>query len=102
MYFPYQKGRYEVAPGLLPITKDFGNGSWDHHLIQMGEDFTAYRAQFEENRKLEPVSKYVCIAKDADPAALGATAELIAEQMAKDYSESIQYSNHIFGKFTHQ
>ena len=94
MYYPYQKGRYEVAPGLLPFPKDFGNGEWDRKVFQIGDDFSVFRNQFEQNRRNEPVSKYVCLSdgshgRSADPAAVGAVAAWIARQLAQEYPEKI-------------
>jgi hypothetical protein len=91
MYFPYQKGRYEVAPGLLPLSKDFGNGSMDQKLFQMGEDFKKFRTQFEENRAKEPVSKYVCLSERVDARALGIIAEAIAQKLHEEYPDEVQY-----------
>jgi hypothetical protein len=92
MYFPYQKGRYEVAPGLMPMSKDFGNGAIDQRLIQIDETYSAYRKQFEANRGCEASSKYVCLAVDAEPAAVGAIAERIAMELAKDYPAEVTYT----------
>jgi len=94
MYYPYQKGRYEVAPGLLPFPKDFGNGDWDRKVFQIGDDFSMFRAQFERNRRSEPVSKYVCLSdgshgQKADPASVGAIAAWVARQLAEEYPEKI-------------
>ena len=99
MYFPYQKGRYEVAPGLLPITQDFGNGAWDQRLFQIGDDFAVYRKQFEENRAKEAISKYVCLAESADVGAVGAISEFIFKQLANEYSGKIHLSS---GEFANE
>ena len=96
MYFPYQKGRYEVAPGLLPITQDFGNGAWDQHLFQMGDDFQNFRRQFEENRLREPVSKYVCESSDAEAKSMGAIAHAIATRLACDYPNQVTFKDSLF------
>jgi hypothetical protein len=96
MYFPYQKGRYEVAAGLLPLSKDFGNGPWDQLLVQIGEDFPIFRAQFEENRSKEAVNKYVCEARGADQSAIGEVAVFIAETLAKDYPSQISFEGSVF------
>ena len=91
MYYPYQKGRYEVAPGLLPLSKDFGNGPWDQRLVQIDDQFGAFRSQFEANRGKEAVSKYVCLSKDAEASAIGTIVDRIATEMAKDYPSHVTY-----------
>jgi len=93
MYYPYQKGRYEVAPGLLPFGKDFGNGDVDQRLFQVGDDFPIYREQIELNRAREPVEKYVCEAKDTDPAAVGAIAAFMARKFAEEYPSKVRITH---------
>jgi hypothetical protein len=80
MYFPYQKGRYEVAPGLLPF-----RGSKEQKLFEIDDEFAIYRQQFESNRSQERVAKYVVEAKDADAAAIGKICFFIAHQLAIEY-----------------
>jgi hypothetical protein len=93
MYFPYQKGRYEVAPGLLPLSQDFGNGPWDQRLIQLGDDFPEYRKQFEENRAREEISKYVCLSPRADAKAVGAISEFVLKKMSEEYPDQVRFQN---------
>jgi hypothetical protein len=103
MYFPYQKGRYDVAPGLTPLTKDFGNGPWDQRLTQIGDDFGKFRSQFIENRTHEPAGKYVCVAANADLGAVGEISAFLASQLSTDYPNDIFYQNGIFqSKLTHE
>ncbi len=92
MYYPYQKGRYEVAPGLLPFTKDFGNGSWDQKLFQLGPDFLEFRKQLETNRKLEAHSKYVCFSETMVKPSIAKIVGFIAEKLAADYPAEIKVS----------
>ncbi len=90
MYYPYQKGQYDVAPGFFPLSKSFGNGEWDQRLFQIGPDFPLYRAQFERNRSLEPASKYVCLAKSTDHAAVGSIVKFLATKLAEEYPLQIK------------
>jgi hypothetical protein len=87
MYYPYQKGRYEVAPGLLPLKSG-------EKLFEIGDDFSTFRSQFELNRSREPVSKYVCLSEGthgpaADPAAVGAIAAFMARKLAEEYPAQV-------------
>lgn len=84
MYFPFQKGRYEVAPGLLPLTQDFGNGAWDQRLFQIGDDFQGFRSQFDDNRAKEAVQKYVILSESADAQAVGTISAFILKKVAEE------------------
>lgn len=53
-YFPFQSGRYEVAPGLSRFGRDFGNGDADGHVFQIDSAFAHYRAEKERVRKAKP------------------------------------------------
>ena len=57
-YFPLDKGLYEVAPGLHPLGRDFGNGPLDGQLFQVTRAFPRYRAQKLRCRE-ERFGKYV-------------------------------------------
>ena len=60
MYFPLEKGLYEVAPGLKPWGTDLGNGSLDQCVFQF-EATEAGNAIYLENKKVaraENRSKY--------------------------------------------
>ena len=57
-YFPLDRGLYEVAPGLHPLTRSFGNGPLDSQAFQITSAFPRYR----ENKlrcRAERFSKYV-------------------------------------------
>ena len=57
-YFPLDKGLYEVAPGLHPLGRDFGNGPLDAQLFHVTRAFPRYRAQKLRCRE-ERFGKYV-------------------------------------------
>ena len=57
-YFPLDKGVYEVAPGLSPLTRSFGNGPLDQQVFQITKRFP----DFHENKlrcREERLEKYV-------------------------------------------
>ena len=58
-YFPLDKGIYEVAPGLNPLGRDFGNGKLDSALFQITSRFGTFRRNKLEARR-ERISKYLC------------------------------------------
>jgi hypothetical protein len=58
MYFPLEKGLYEVAPGLRPFGSDLGAGRLDQCVFQFDEHADAYLANKHEGRA-ERLSKYV-------------------------------------------
>ncbi|MBC7396607.1 MAG: DUF3445 domain-containing protein [Bdellovibrionales bacterium] len=93
MYFPYLKGRYEVAPGLLSLEKDFGNGAWDQKLFQVGPDFETFRAQKLQNRRNEALSKYVCFSPSADFLAVGQIVEFMAQQLVREYPLEFKFQS---------
>ncbi len=58
VYFPIEKGLYEVAPGLCPLGTEFGNGVADRKVIQVDRGFAKYRANRLKCRS-ERFTKYV-------------------------------------------
>ena len=57
LYFPIERGLYEVAPGLRPLGFDFGNGEIDKKIFQITDEFPIYRKNMLECRQ-ERLSKY--------------------------------------------
>ncbi len=57
MYFPFEKGAYEVAPGLRPFGSDLGAGRLDQCVFQFDEHAELYLANKKEGRS-ERLSKY--------------------------------------------
>ena len=58
VYFPIEKGLYEVAPGLRPLGTEFGNGVSDRKVVQVDRAFAKYRANRLKCRS-ERLTKYV-------------------------------------------
>lgn len=91
MYHPYLKRKYEIGPGLFPLSKDFGNGAMDQRLFQLlPEDFAEFRSQYELNCQREPLDKYVCVSPRTETAALGEVARFIATRLAEEYPEQVR------------
>jgi hypothetical protein len=58
-YFPFEKGLYEVAPGLRVFGTDFGNGPLDQKIFQLDSAFPEFRASKLACRA-DRLSKYYC------------------------------------------
>lgn len=43
IYFPIEKGVYELSPGLKPFGFDFGNGHFDKKLFQIDDQFETFK-----------------------------------------------------------
>ena len=56
-YFPLERGRYEVKPGLHAFGTNFGNGTLDHQVFQIDSNFCHYRAEKLKARD-ERIYKY--------------------------------------------
>lgn len=56
-YFPLDNGRYEVKPGMAPLSKCFGNGAADKLVFQIDDTFSDYRQEKLTSRQ-ECLSKY--------------------------------------------
>ncbi len=59
LYFPIERGLYEVAAGLRPLGFDFGNPYYDGKIFHITEDFPLYRKNMLECRD-ERLGKYFC------------------------------------------
>ncbi len=50
-YFPFEKGTYDVLPGLRPFGEDFGNGVADACIFQLDSHFCHFRTAMLEARR---------------------------------------------------
>lgn len=82
-YFPIRGGRYDVSPGLFPLTTDFGNGPVDGHLFLLDNEFPRYRANKLACRA-ERFDKYVC-QQDFTPRTAATAIRLMRDRMAAEY-----------------
>lgn len=58
-YYPFASGRYNEKPNLFPLGRDFSNGKRDDQILQLDNQFDAYRQQKLYARTHE-YAKYVC------------------------------------------
>jgi len=56
-YFPIERDRYDVSPGLRTFGTDFGNGSQDRQIFQLDEEFPRYRSE-KLTARAERLTKY--------------------------------------------
>jgi dimethylamine monooxygenase subunit A len=82
-YFPPRDGRYEVAPGLVRFSKDFGNGEADAHVFQIDSCFESYRRAKLAARS-ERLGRYFCTANLADEVG-GAAARFMTRRLASEH-----------------
>lgn len=85
IYFPIRNARYEVAPGLHPLGRDFGNGSADALFFQLDQNFTDYRRAKEDSRR-ESLDKYFQ-KHELSPEVETAAGAFIAEQFAREHPQ---------------
>lgn len=84
-YFPLANGRYEVKPGLMKLTTDFGNGRLDRHLFQIDTSFANYR-QAKLLARAERLDKYYQTL-DCSNQVSEAIVRLIVDRLTQEYPE---------------
>jgi hypothetical protein len=88
-YFPLQKGRYEVTPGLHVLGTDFGNGPEDTLIFQIDANFSCYREEKITARK-ERLEKYYCIEALA-PTKKSYIARFIMHRLCQEHPTLFRY-----------
>ena len=83
-YFPLERGRYEVKPGLMPLG-NLGNSEADAQVFQIDSNFTQYRQAKLLGRK-ENLSKYYQTF-NYTPAVSGAIARLIIQRLIYEHPQ---------------
>ncbi|WP_315787735.1 DUF3445 domain-containing protein [Fischerella sp. JS2] len=84
-YFPLSNGRYEVKPGLIPLTNDIGNGQVDQQVFQIDENFAHYR-DVKLAGRTERLSKYYQTSNYSNVVA-SAIAQLIINRLTQEYPQ---------------
>jgi dimethylamine monooxygenase subunit A len=92
-YFPIERGRYEVLPGLKPLGSDLGNGSADGKVFQVDSDFRRFHAEKLAVRA-ERLDKYVCEAH-YDSATAAAVGRLILGRLCEEHRDLFRW--HVTG-----
>lgn len=84
-YFPLERGRYEVKPGLMPFGTDLGNSQADTQVFQIDSNFRQYH-QAKLLARAEKLSKYYQTCNYA-PTVAGAIARLIIERLIQEHPQ---------------
>lgn len=84
-YFPLDKGRYEVKPGLLKLGTDLGNGIWDQKVFQIDGNFQHYH-QMKQLARKEQLDKYFQIC-NFTPEIEKAITQFMLERLVQEYSD---------------
>ncbi|MBC7537971.1 MAG: DUF3445 domain-containing protein [Bacteriovorax sp.] len=93
LYFPIERGLYEVAPGLRPLGHDFGNGSMDKKIFQITDEFPIYRKNMLDCRE-ERLNKYFITLNLSDKRAQTLT-KFIVLRLVEEYPELFSLENNI-------
>ena len=84
-YFPLDRGRYEVKPGLMPLGTDLGNSQADAQVFQIDSNFFQYR-QAKLLARTENLSKYYQTC-NYTPTVAGAIARLIIQRLTSEHPQ---------------
>ena len=84
-YFPLRHGRYDVAPGLTKLGRDFGGGAADGQIFQIDDRFPTFRAAKLASRA-RAMGDYVCTSAYQDEVA-GEVATFIVERLAAEHPQ---------------
>ncbi|WP_448380786.1 heme-dependent oxidative N-demethylase family protein [Gloeomargarita sp.] len=98
-YFPIERGRYEVKPGLYPLGKDFGNGVWDQRVFQIDGNYTCYYHAKQLARR-ECLKKYYQTQEFA-PEIERSIAQFITERLVQEYPQHYQITQQANGRIWH-
>lgn len=82
-YFPFETGKYSIAPGLHKLGQKFGNGEADRKVFQLDENWPWYRSNKEACRK-ENYEKYACT-HNAKADSLWVVSDFIVSRLLEEY-----------------
>ncbi|HVK60957.1 MAG TPA: heme-dependent oxidative N-demethylase subunit alpha family protein [Bdellovibrionales bacterium] len=85
VYFPIERGLYEIGPGFKPFGFDFGNGDADGKVFQIDREFARFR-QEKEDARAENLSKYFGVER-LSPEALKAAVDFILDKATSEYPD---------------
>jgi hypothetical protein len=94
-YFPLRQGRYDIKPGLFAFGTDFGNGEADRKLVQVDDQYAAYRREKLAARK-ESLPKYYRTAGVAS-ALIHRVAEFLIQRAAADQPDHFRLTQDVRG-----
>jgi hypothetical protein len=89
-YFPMERGRYEVKPGLIKFGTDLGQGVWDQRVFHIDGNFSHYYRMKQLARR-ECLEKYYQT-QDFTPEVEQVIAKFILERLTQEYPQHFQNS----------
>jgi hypothetical protein len=92
-YFPIERGRYEMTPGLRPLGVDLGNGPFDKKIFPITDDFPLYRQNKLDCRD-ERLSKYFCL-KDCSAERLRTLVQFIVHRLVEESPDLFAFEQNI-------
>lgn len=87
-YFPLEKGRYEVKPGLMPFGVNLGNRA-DQQVFQIDDSASQFR-QFKLLARTERLTKYYQT-WNYSPSVASAIAQLIVDRLTQEHPHYFHY-----------
>ncbi len=87
-YFPIQNGRYEVKPGMMPLSTSFGNEA-DSKLFQLDSNFYSYH-QVKLAARKSCLSKYYQVCNYSNSVDK-AVAQLIINRLTQEYPQYFKF-----------
>lgn len=87
-YFPFEKGIYEVAPGLRSFGTDFGNGVQDQRVFQFDQAFETYYRN-KQTCIEERATKYIQT-KNLSPHALQAAKNFFIQRLPQEHPDCFE------------
>lgn len=88
-YVPWDRGRYEVKPGLLKFGTDLGNGVWDQRVFQIDGNFSHYHHMKQLARR-ERLEKYFQT-QDFTSEIEQVITQFIFARLTQEYPQYFQY-----------
>jgi hypothetical protein len=86
VYFPLERGVYEVAPGLYPLGHDFGNGPLDEKVVQLDQEFALF-AEAKRQARAEFLQKYY-VKRELPPAAERAAIGFLLSRLPREWPQA--------------
>jgi hypothetical protein len=84
LYFPLRHGRYDIAPGLTKLGREFGAGEADAKIFQLDDQFHSYRKAKLASRA-SAYGDYICTANYNDNVA-AQISTFIVDRLATEHS----------------
>ncbi len=98
-YFPMERGRYEVKPGLIKFGTDLEQGVWDQRVFHIDGNFSHYYHMKQLARR-ECLEKYYQT-QDFTPEVERVIAKFILERLTQEYPQHFRINVQSYGWIFH-